>query len=843
MEGFHTFGQWVKQRRKALGLTQANLAQRVACSKSMINKIESDLRSPAKPTIELLALHLKIHPADYAGFVRLAQPHLLVEPGDSLEESVATAKTLPVPANAHRLPLTPLIGREREVAAACAILQQAGTRLLTLSGPGGVGKTCLALQVAETMKENFPDGVHIVSLASIRNPALVLSSIAQALGLQSIHTIHNQHDDGQLVTYLHEKHALLILDNFEQVLPAARVIAELLAVTRYLKALVTSRAALRVSCEYEFVVSSLASPGAKPGTAPAALAQFPAVQLFVQHAHAAHAGFALTTENAQSVAEICTRLDGLPLALMLAAARCKVLSPEAILKRLKGAMGGALDLLSGRIQDLPARHQAMRQTIDWSYHLLGEHEKALFRRLSVFAGGCTLEAVEEVCIRPKTEWTSLSLPVAPTSSLDLMTTLVDQSLVRKIEDPDGEPRFFMPEILCEYASESLRKHNELETLRYQHAAYFLRLVDSIEPKLHGAEQEACLKRLDADYDNIQNALRWSCTYDVEIALRMAGGLWEFWLTRGYWREGRAWMADILQRARTVPLPRTRAQALDGAGLLAYVQKDQRTANGYLQESLRIFRELGDQHGEAAVLNHLGQNLNISGQLEQATSIFDMSLQLFHALGARWDSAWVLINIGDTSLQQRDDERALQLFSDAQEAFSLIGHKRGMATAIERQAYLALLHHDFSQAKSLYAESLRLFDEIGDRGGCSWVFHRLGMIAAEEGMPEQAGDYLHKSLHLFDELNDRWGFALSLLRLGKVLRDQYHQTEQAAILFGMADAMLAGFREQMSIAEKAFVEETLQKACAQSNPADWARGRALAGKETLAGIVEHGFATG
>jgi predicted ATPase/DNA-binding XRE family transcriptional regulator len=838
MNGIDTFGQWVKLQRKALGLTQADLAQRVACSKSMINKIESDLRSPTKPLLLLLALHLKISPADRDRFVHLAQPHLLVGSSDFLKKEAAnTAKSLQAAGKCQPIPLTPLIGRERDVAAVSFTLQQSGIRLLTLTGPGGIGKTRLALQVAAELEDKFIDGVTFVSLAPVRDPALVLSTIVQALGLKSM---HDQRDDELLIAYLYEKATLLILDNFEQALPAAKAIAELLIYTTFVKVLVTSRAVLRLNGEHEYVVPHLEVPELKLATDLATVVHSPAVQLFVQRAQAVRADFVLNAENARYVAEICARLDGLPLAIELAAARCKVLSLQAILARLNGAMEGALGLLTGGVQDLPARQQTIRQTIDWSYHLLSEREQTLFRRVGLFAGGCTLAAIKAVGDEQTVEPQKRLPPAVPTTILDSMVALMDQSLLRQVEGPDGEPRFFMSETLREYTFEALISSNELETLRQQQTAYFLGMVNEIEPQLRGAEQEVALKRLDADYENIRAALTWCCIHNIEMALRMAAVLWEYWLSRGYLSEGRAWMTDILQRSAAIPeLPvGIRAQVLNGAGLLISVQGDQAAASVYLQESLRLFRELRDQQGEAWVLNHLGQTLNLTGQPEQAVLFFEASLRLFRALGDNWHSAWVLINLGDVSLQIGETERALPLFSAACDLFNELNHKRGKAHAIDRLGRLAIMRCDFNQAATLYLESLQLFQEIGELDGCAWALQNLGRAAAESQQNNQAIGYLVESLRLFASLNDRWGFAWSLLRLAIVVRE-LHQNEPAAFMFGVVEAMMADFQGRIFNWDRGdFVKETLAEARDHADAAAWAGGQALSLEKVLAWINDY-----
>jgi predicted ATPase/transcriptional regulator with XRE-family HTH domain len=839
MDRFSTFGQWVKYQRQALNLTQANLAQKAACSKSMINKIESGLRIPAKPLIDLLALHLKISPADYAHFVHLAQPQLMVSPNGLPDKAMAAPDNVrPSFTQAIPAPFTPLIGRKREVESVCSMLQEPYIRLLTLTGPGGTGKTRLALQVAAELKDKYADGVYFISLASVRDTALVLSTIVQALGLKSF---RDQSDDELLMAFLHEKAALLILDNFEQALPAAKEIANLLTLTAYLKILVTSRALLRLTGEHEFPVPPLGVPDHNQTTDLANLALSPSVTLFVHHARAARAEFQLTAENASSVAEICTRLDGLPLAIELAAARCKVLTPQAILARLKGAMGGLLGFLSGGAQDLPARQQTIRQTIDWSYNLLNEREQIIFRRLGVFVGGCSLDAIEEVASNIKTTSKPRLKSATNFSGLDAAISLMGQSLLNRVEGQDGEPRFHLSETLREYALESLAKAGELEWMCGEQAAYFLRLVEVTASKLHGAEQETCLKQLDAEYNNIRSALTWSSTADVETALRFAGSLWEFWLTRGYLSEGRAWLKDILQRSENqsrIPAI-VRAHALNGVGLLTSVQGNQEEASIYLKKSLRLFQEENDRLGEAWALNHLGQTLNLSSQREEALFMFENSLQIFRSLQADWHSAWVLINLGEVRLHSGETDRAFNYLSEARQLFSALGDKRGMAAAIDRLGRLAVMRRDSNQAMQLFSESMQLFTEIGDREGCGWANYHLGRMAYERGQMEEAVEYLIESLRLFEKMNDKWSTAWSLLRLGKVIQDM-GLSENAARIFGTSDSILENFHERMSVSEREFIDKYLAEARAQSDAAAWARGQSLSSEKTLAWILEHPF---
>src|SRR2546421_1954004 len=389
-------------------------------------------------------------------------------------------------------PLTPLIGREREVAAVCALLSRPEVRLVTLTGTGGVGKTRLALGGAAASRD-FADGICFVALAGLTDPGLVASTIAQALGVR---------EQGgrplldRLKDHLRDRQLLLLLDNFEQVVSAAPVVAELLATAPRLQVLVTSRASLHLSGEHEFVVPPLSLPDLRDLPPPDRLIQYGAIRLFVERAQAVQSAFALTAENDTPIAAICLQVDGLPLAIELAAGRSKLFSPQPLLPRLKSR----LKLLVGGARDRPLRQQTLRGTIAWSYDLLEEDEKRLFRRLAVFVGGCTLEAAEAVCNAPG----DLEEDV-----VDAVARLVDKSLLRQETQADGEPRLLMLETIREYALECLKASGEVEALRRQHAIFFLRLSEEAEPKIRSAEQSTWRKRLEVEQDNLRAALRWT----------------------------------------------------------------------------------------------------------------------------------------------------------------------------------------------------------------------------------------------------------------------------------------------------------------------------------------------
>ena len=590
------FGDLLRQYRNAAGLTQEDLAARAGLNPDTISLLErGERRRPHRFTMQSLARALGLSPQELIRF-----------------ETAARAPAFH--ADAHGVPpsdlptqLTPFIGREREVEEAMHELLHPDVRLLTLTGPGGVGKTRLGLEVARRVLDRFDEGVCFVPLAPVNEPNLVPSAIAQALGVrrgagQSMVEALEQH--------LRERQQLLLLDNFERLLDAGASLTRLLGACPRLKVLVTSRVVLRLRGEhrYEVPVMALPPPGYRPS---AEVDRYEGIHLFAERARAARSDFEVTADNTPAVMELCRRLDGLPLAIELAAARVGLLPPEAMLARL----GNSLALLTDGARDLPDRQRTLRTTLDWSYDLLDVEERSLFARLAVFVGGWTLDAAEAVCdIGDGAE------------VLRHLSALVDKSLVQQATAHD-EPRFTMLETVREYALEQLEVRGEGERFRRRHAGFFLRLAEEEERASRGPLQRAWLDRLEAEHDNLRAALEWSLTSrnDTELGLQLTGALSHFWYVREHHNESRAWLERALQIGGGSA---ARARVLVSAGRLAWFQGEFARVNSLVEESLTLYRQLGDDAGAAFAQLVLGRTAVSQGDLLRGETLLKESLGLF-----------------------------------------------------------------------------------------------------------------------------------------------------------------------------------------------------------------------
>jgi len=665
----------------------------------------------------------------------------------------------------HNLPpqLTSFIGREREIAEIERLL--AGTRLLTLTGPGGCGKTRLALQVAGAWADEWPDGVWFVPLAALTDPALVLPTIAATLGVRESGGLPLAEE---LAAYLCDRAGLLLLDNFEQVLGAAAAVGALLPACPRLKVLATSRAALHVHGEQEFPVPPLGLPDA--AALPSGSVGADAVRLFVARAREVRPDFALTAATAPAVAAICARLDGLPLAIELAAARSKVLAPPALLARLTASP--ALPLLTGGARDLPARQQTLRGAIAWSYDLLPPAEQILFRRLAVFAGGWTLDAADEVLgIRYQqsgisSQGSGISSPgsgvrgqrsddigdtqyamrATPNSELSIqhaelvfngLAALIDHSLVLPGEAGAGDPRFAMLATLRAFGTEQLVATGEAAEMQAAHAAYYAELVAVGEPHLRGPAQRAWLDRLDREGDNVRAALAWTLAQESPMpALHLCGLLGWFWNGRGYFSEGRTWLERALARSRPTDRTATRALALNWAGVLAFRQGAAAAAHDLLAESAAIFREQGDAEGLAYALAVLGVVVLYGGDPAQARALLGESVALFRTVGNRWGVALALRNLGEVAAAA-GDPAAQAVLGESVALFRTVGDGWGLALALNTLGQVTVAAGDAVGAAAHFRESLSLFHDLGDRQGIAWGLAALGGLAVETGDPARA----------------------------------------------------------------------------------------------------------
>ena len=615
-------------------------------------------------------------------------------------------------------PRTSFVGRESELARAKQLLDQ--NRLLTLTGPGGCGKTRLSIALATRAADDFPTGIYFVPLAAIRDASLVPVSIAQSVGLQDAR-------GGPLLEhlsgYMGDRKLLLVLDNFEQVASGAEVLEQLLTAAPRVKALVTSRVVLSLRGEHVYPVPPLQPPGVDQKLDPVDLERFDAVRLFTERAVAVQPKFRLTAKNAQAVAEITARLDGLPLAIELAAARIKILAPAQILPKLDRR----LTLLTSGSRTLPERQRTLRGAISWSYDLLADAEQRLFTRLSVFSGGWSLPAAEGIA-QPE----ELELDV-----LDGLSSLVDESLIR-IEEPNGHPRFSMLETIREFAQEELSGTGELESLRRRHGEYFLGLAIQAEAHLTGGDQAEWLSMLEREHGNLRKALRWAVdTGQASLAQEAAGALWRFWHQHGYLAEGRKWFNEILDMPDGQKPTPARGKALTGAGGIAWWQVDHPAARDFYDEALAVAREVGNPSTIAGALYDDAFAVGAAGDLETSHRMLEESLALYRRIEDEQGVARALVVLVLPDAQAGRWDQVIARLEEAVSIWRRIGERLQLAFDLIWLAFACSRAGRRHAAHRAAVEALSIFRETDNAVGIALAFRDLAFLALMEERPREA----------------------------------------------------------------------------------------------------------
>jgi len=780
METPNSFGEWLRRRRRALDWTQEELARQAGCATRTIRKIEADELRPSKQLAEILAQCLDIPPKDREDFVRFARGVLrdVIPPMPFVEETAHFAQTGSAAKLIHNLPaqLSSFVGREREIADVKRLLVQ--SRLVTLTGAGGCGKTRLALQVARDLTglragdlsgPDFPDGVWFVDLAPLSDPVLVPQVIASVFGL---HQVSDTPINVLLQNFFRAKNLLLVLDNCEQLIQAcAQLCVGLLGACPTLKILATSRETLNIAGETAFRVPSLSIPDLQKPQSINALQQSESIRLFVERARGARSDFQLHDANARAVAQVCQRLDGIPLAIELAAARVNAFSIEEIATHLDNRF---CLLTSGSRTALP-RYQTLRASVDWSYDLLSDAERVLFRHLGIFVGGFTLDAVEAVCAEEN-----------QSEVLDLLSQLVSKSLV--ISEQRGTSRYRLLETIRDYALAKLGDVGETDLFRARHLDYFLKLAEEIAPHLREPGAGAWLDVLEIEHDNVRAAFWWAKgSGREEIVLRLTWALYGLWLAHGYFDDARDCFAVALAlpSANEPRLAHLRAKVLLGAARIAQVQSDYAAANPLAHECLALFKKLGEHEGIADALTQVGLIAWEQGNYASAHASLQETLAIRKRIGNQVGIAIALMHVGIAERELGNYAEGRRLIEQALEMHREWGFEQLIGIALMHLGATVDAQGD-PGALSILEEGVMIFQRLGDKHGLGRCLHDLGKAAARQGNYELAHGRFEESALLLRELGDRRNLVKCVEGLAGIAVT-HEQMERAARLFGASEA--------------------------------------------------------
>jgi len=725
-----TFGRWVKRRRTALDLTRLSLAELVGCAEETIRKIERDQRRPSSQIAELLAIHLQVPPDTRPEFIRFARGKSL----DELAQTTDGTTALPVS-------ITPLVGREADLEALRQLLGQPQVRLVTLSGPPGIGKTRLAVAVASAVRDGFSSGVGYVDLASTSQAADIIPAIAQSLGVKDVPNLPIRQT---LQNHLRGQHRLLVLDNFEQVVDAAPDLLDLLQNAPQLKILVTSRLTLNVSAEHLYPVTPLNTMNA--------------MELFCLRARAVQPEFKLTDSNTSAIDTICRKLDGLPLAIELAASRLRIFLPDALLNDLNIGISA----LHGQ-PDLPSRHQTLREAIAWSYNLLDEDFQAVFRLLSVFAGGFTLEAAAAVCELPQDDM------------VDALITLLDASLIQLSVDRNHERRFRMLALIREYASEQLIKTGEERSVSQRHAAYYLHQAQFAEPEWLTNSRTLWMNVFNSDHDNLRAALTWAQNNQPLVLVQLAGGLMWYWRDAGYWHEGRAWLKEANRAAHDLKLnllhPADCAKAIQAEGVLAWEQCAVAEAEGLLSQALESYQRLEMSTEWAYTLVWSGIVAGASGLSDKAQQYFQQSLALFEEAQDPRGLAFALTWLSGVQMRSGMIAEAQESIQWANTIWRALEDDWGRASSNLMLGFLALLRGNYSTAEEHLKLGLPFAERAGDAETLHTIEGNLAYVQMCAGNLALAGQILQPALTFFtDQGTDPMAMSIVLVLAGAIARE-------------------------------------------------------------------------